>query len=251
MSTGLTIEEIITMGYYDNPLIVNKNLKWYKRQFKRLKKIHNFSFNLRGKLTPARKASITKLYNQHYIALGKIERGVYSFVPATRWQKTQLKENFPSTNKGFIYNHPIDPKTKRTTKIVGRGKNTRMVDKVIILDPNTGKKQNVKVTFYIPFPREIDRVNHQEFTEFVNQLLKPDFISISINGHAGKSQRIGELAVKYSGEFSDIKGDDGKSVFTGLYIIYYFKNITKKRLNKWAKNINKKISIIQNTELPY
>jgi hypothetical protein len=248
---GLTIEELITMGYYDNPLVVNKSQKWYKKQYKRLRAIHNFSWDGRQKLTQARKGQITKLYNQHYIALGKIERGVYTFVEATKWQKQHLNEQFPSTNKGFIYNHPIEKDIKRTTRIIGKGKTIRLLDSVTTYDPDSKKKIDTKQTFYIPFPSERDRLNHDLFIDYVHHFLKPDFISVAVNGYSGKTEHQHGEAITSGDPLTNLIGKDGEEVYTGIYIIYYLRAKTKKGLTKWLNTINQKISDLSDSELPY
>jgi hypothetical protein len=244
--TGLTIEELITMGYYDNPLVVNKSQKWYKKQYKRLRAIHNFTWDGRQKLTPARKGQITKLYNQHYIALGKIERGVYSFVNATKAQSKNLDQQFPHTNKGIIYNKPIHSGEKRQTTIIGRGNKTQLMDKITIKYP-TEKSMTTKFTTYLPFPDNFDPSNIDYFIDIIESKLQPDYISVAINGYAGSQSFLPSSMASYAPSLTDSISqaiDDADSedevldIFTGVFIIYYRKGLTKKWLQKIKKIID-------------
>jgi len=241
--TGLTIEELITMGYYDNPLIAEKNDKWYKRQFKRLQLIHEFSWDGRQKLTPARKGQITKLYNQHYIALGKIERGVYSFVPATRSRIKNLDQQFPHTNKGIIYNKPIQAGEKRKTILIGRGKKTQLLDHIVIKnkDHATDKNYISRYTIYLPFPDNFEVMHLEYFIDIVRDKLDPDYISVAINGYAGNQAFLPSSMSNYAPQLFDklsATGEEETDIFTGLYIIYYRKGLNKKWLQKIKRIID-------------
>lgn len=62
------------------------SLDTYKKRAKEMRKYVNFSFDLRRKLTPARKAAITRVWNAHHFALEKkvTAKGLsfqYGFVP--------------------------------------------------------------------------------------------------------------------------------------------------------------------------
>lgn len=234
MTAGLTIEELITMGYFDNPRFN------YRKQYHRLKQIHDFSFNLREKLTPQRKAAIRRVYSKNYRLLGRIERGRYTFLKATKAQIKNLSKQFPVTNKGIIYNRPVDLGTIRTTKIVGRGKQTQLVDTVKLQ-----RRDVKKIVFYVPFPDNFEMNLIDVYMEYIKDRLDPDYLSVAINHYQGTEEYQPLDLVKYAPQLKgmlDIESD-GKAKFTGIYIVYFKKRVTKTWLKKVEKIINSLFSI--------
>lgn len=238
--SGLTIEELITMGYHLNPREFN-----YKAQFKRLKKIHGFTFDARHKITPARKSAIRKAYNKYNVSLNKIEKGIYTFIPAKKSQIKNLGEQFPHSNKGIIYNHPVAPETKRETKIFGKGKHTKLVDAITIYDPEKEYAPIKKYTFYIPFPDDFSPVYIDSYIDLINDRLNPDYVSVAINGYAGTREYQPQHMTGYGQQLmdnllieQDIEDETTKDIFTGVYIVYYRKRLNKKWLEKIKRIIN-------------
>jgi hypothetical protein len=211
----------------------------YKQQYSRLKGIHNFTFNLRQKLTPQRKAAIRKAHNKYNKILHAVENGRYTFVETTPSQNKNLREQYPYTNKGIIYNKPVDKGTVRTTKIFGRGKNINLVDDVR-LKFASDKNEARKITFYIQFPPDFMYSELDIWIEYIRDLLEPDYISVAINGYAGSQEVLPSSFGKYAEDLRNKlknKNEGAEDAVTGLYVIFYIKRLN----NQWLKEKEKLI----------
>ena len=219
----------------------------YKEAFIKLRDVHDFTFDLRNKLTPQRKAAITKQWFKNRDFIKDIDDGKYTFIPAKKSQIKNLKGQFPSTNKGIIYNHPVHAETKRKTTITGTGKKTAIVDEVTVAYPSPSQVGLKSYTFYIKFPDSVRY--HPTYSmwaiEDIQKQLNPDNISVAIHGYAGLQEFLPENMSNYIPDFIqrllDIEVDEGeeeaKNAFTGVYIIYKKKGATQKWINQIQNTI--------------
>ena len=77
----------------------------YKNELKELRKYYNFSFDARNKLTPQRKAAITRAKNRYESTVKKFQQNGGQFIKTTRTEKRRLKESRGeefATPKGYF-----------------------------------------------------------------------------------------------------------------------------------------------------
>lgn len=177
----------------------------YRDYKKRLNKYVNFSFNLprKGKkLTPAQKATITRMWKKYGHSIRGIEKGEKVFVKATRAQKRALGRQFFGTAKGIFVNRAT------RAKIVGKGKNTQLLAEI-------RNRRSILV------PRKIG----ENIDDFFNRMLDyeaPDdwTVALSINGSmmAGDYMNMRELLTYISKRFE--KAEEMESI-KGVYFIKF------------------------------
>lgn len=212
----------------------------YKLLYRRIKKLHNFSFDLRNKLTPQRKSAITRAYKKYTKYLTKLNTGKYDFIPAKKSQLKYLSKQYVTTNRGVIYNRPKSQGTERTVKIVGRGKSTTITERVVIKYANESlsKRGLKKIVFYIRFPEDIISNPYLigSFIDYVSDKLNPDYISVAINHYSGTQMYDPGNSARYAADLLDtlsLNSDSATEALTGIYIIYYKTGVTK----KWQRNV--------------
>lgn len=231
----------------------------YRRRFERLKLVHKFNFDGRAfrsnadgtvkmsdKNKSRRKGAITKAWKKYGRLSAKVESGEYDFVSATKAQVRHLKDQFPHTNIGIIYNKRVDAGTQRRTEIFGRGENTQLLGNIKISNARDAAHAR-KLTFYLKFPTSLNRMNVDVYVHTVWMFLKPDYVSVAINGYAGTRMVDAASFKKYLE--SEIMGEVGQIIdentsdyiYTGIYIIYYKKAVSK----KWLDNLKKKLMKFQ------
>lgn len=227
----LTSEDFLLMGWQSNPRFD------YKAQMKRLKKVHSFTFDAREKLIPQRKTAIRKAFNKYNQYLSKIKKGEYTFIKAKKSQVKNLKEQFPHSNKGIIYNHPVQPGAIRKTEIFGTGKSTKLLDEfeyTLAIPELKGLKE---YTFYLPWPESLAVDMREVWTDYVNDTLQPNYISVAINGYSGLGMMQPGDAGKYTKDLTDKLGKKGKEILTGIYVIFH-----RRKVGVWLRKIKQKIN---------
>lgn len=234
----------------------------YKQRYERLKLIHDFSFDGRAfsyddkgtvkinkynkdgkKVIGQRKGIITKLWNQYKDVIKKLEDNVYTPIKATKSQRKHFRGQYETTNKVIIYNKKADSGTVRKTEIIGKGRDMQLMDDIKIKHA-VDRRHAHKFTFYLPFPETFSQLHIDDYIELINAELKPDFVSIAINGFAGSKMITPFEFSKYKKSLTrDIKAHGGKgrnkikTIITGMYLIFF-----KNRLNKqWLKELKEKV----------
>ena len=131
-----------------------RSLKQYKESQKELRKYYNFSFDLRNKLTPARKAAITRAGNRFKKTIKPaLEKGG-KFVKANRRTKADVRALGGSraiASKGYVLTPPINADSVRfdkkqnaiITKVKGAVFKTYLIDNPIkfVKDPDAFLKK--------------------------------------------------------------------------------------------------------------
>lgn len=234
----LTIEEFLTMGWNLNPARVT-----YREKYNRLQQIHDFTFSESDNFTPRQKTAITRLYKKYQREILRLQtenkNKRFTFIKATKAQRDKFKSQYVVTNKGIIYNRPVSK-----AKIVGKGKDTRILAETKLDKKESVQKRNHKIELYIQFPEEIksdpDLIN--EFVKQIQKQFKPDYISVAINHYAGTAMYSPKTMNHYAPDLTDKLSNipEQKNPFTGVYIIYYRQRVNK----KWLTNLNQKIELL-------
>ncbi len=227
----LSSEDFLLMGWQSNPRFD------YKAQMKRLKNVHQFTFDAREKLIPQRKTAIRKAFNKYNQYLSKIKRGEYTFIDAKKSQVKNLKEQFPHSNKGIIYNRPVQSGAVRKTEIFGTGKHTKLLDEFEYTEVSPVLKDLREFTFYLPWPESLDVDAREIWVDYVNDTLQPNYISMAINGYSGLAAKMPGEAGKYAIDLTDKLGKKGKEILSGIYLIFH-----RKKGGAWLKRIKQEIN---------
>ena len=229
----LSHEDFLLMGWLENPRFD------YKKQFQRMKKVHGFTFSTRERLTPQRKTAIRKAFNKYSKLVSKIDSKKYTFIPAKKSQIKNLKSQFPVSNKGVIYNHPVGADVKRKTKIFGQGKKTKLVDEIIydlVPKEKIGLKQ---YTFYLPWPEGLTASMRETWIDYITDTLKPTHMTVAINGYSGLGMKAPASMGQYAVDLMDKLGKKGKEILTGIYLIFF-----RRKGGKWINKTQEKINLL-------
>jgi len=213
----------------------------YKRRYRAVASVHAFSFNLRQKLTPGRKAAITNAWNKYHRLAASVAKGYTTFIPATRYKRRNFIDRFAHTNKGIVYGTQKKPTTKRVIKLVGKGSKMHLFITTTVANPPPSLTGLKKITIYIPLPTDyfIDVIDG--YVREITDKLHPEYISVAIKDKQGHAMYEPKLFIKYLTDFIEEAAGgkkDIRDVLTGFYLSWFKKRVTKKWTGKILRNIN-------------
>ena len=91
----------------------------------------------------------------------------------------------------------------------------------------------------MPWPDGLDLSMRETWIDFITDTLKPNYMSVAINGYSGLAMKESNTMGQYAADLVDKLGKKGRKILTGIYLIFL-----KRKGGAWVNKIQNQINLL-------